>query len=260
MGTRILAGRDVANGDRAETLQVALVNEAFVRHYFSNRAGAVGGRFSTSTGEFEVVGVVQDAKWVDLREGPRPMFYRPMLQAGRPGATFAVRTNRPAHDIAQELHREATAAGVSLRDIVPFTEVANRTLASERMLALISGGIGLLGLIMVAVGLYGVMAYTVARRTGELGIRRALGATSTHLTWLVLRESLLVFGIGAVGGIVIVAITAPVASSLLFGLSPLDAPTLAGSVSLLLIVVLLASSGPARRASRVDPLVALRID
>jgi ABC-type antimicrobial peptide transport system permease subunit len=104
------------------------------------------------------------------------------------------------------------------------------------------------------------MAYSVARRTNELGIRRALGATGAQLQWLVLRESLWLFGIGVTVGIVIVALTAPVAASLLFGLAAIDVPTIAGTIGLLLAVTLAASSGPARRASRVDPLVALRTE
>lgn len=136
----------------------------------------------------------------------------------------------------------------------------NRTLVTERMLAFLSGGIGLLALLIVAVGLYGVMAYAVARRTQELGIRRALGATGLQLQWLVLRESLWLFGIGGAGGIVLVAIAAPAAGSLLFGLAPLDLPTIIGAVVLLLAVTLAASSGPARHASRVDPLVTLKAD
>jgi predicted permease len=259
MGTPILSGRDVADSDTPETPQVALVNETFVRLYLHGD-DAVGRRFSTQGGDYRVVGVVEDTKWVDLREDSRPMFYRPFRQSHPPGATFAVRTSRPLHAVADSLRRQAAAAGLALRDIVPFTEVVNRTLVTERLLAFLSGGIGLLALLIVAVGLYGVMAYSVARRTNELGIRRALGATGAQLQWLVLRESLWLFGIGVTVGIVIVALTAPVAASLLFGLAAIDVPTIAGTIGLLLAVTLAASSGPARRASRVDPLVALRTE
>ena len=259
MGTRILSGRDVADADTADAPQVALVNETFVRRYLDG-GNAVGRQFMTQTGDYRIVGVVEDTKWVNLREESRAMFYRPMRQSPAPGATFAVRTSRPLRAVADSLRREAAAAGLSLRDIVPFTEVVNRTLVTERMLAFLSGGIGFLALLIVAVGLYGVMAYSVARRTNELGIRRALGATGAQLQWLVLRESLWLFGIGVTAGIVIVAITAPVAGSLLFGLAAIDVPTIAGTIGLLLAVTLAASSGPARRAARVDPLVAMRTE
>jgi len=220
----------------------------------------VGQRFTTQAGEFQVVGVVEDTKWVDLREVSRSMFYRPFRQSSAPGATFAIRTDQPLPAIADHLRREARAAGLSLREIVPFTEMVNRTLTTERMLAYLSAGVALLALLVVAVGLYGVLSYTVSRRTSELGIRRALGATAARLQWMILRESLWLFAIGVIVGILIVAIAAPTAASLLFGLAPVDVPTIVGAVALLLAITIAASSGPVRRASRVDPLVALRTD
>lgn len=259
MGTSVLSGRDLADSDTADAPPVALVNETFVRRYFQGRH-PLGQSFATSIGELRVVGVVQDTKWMHLREAPRPMFYKAARQSPPPGATFALRTQRPIQEIAELLRQEARAAGLSFRDIVPFTELVNRTLVTERMLALLSAGIGLLALIIVAVGLYGVLAYTVARRTSELGIRRALGATNGSLQWLVLRESLWLFGLGVSIGMIGVTVAAPAAGSLLFGLAPVDARTVAGAMGVLLAVTLGASFGPALRASRVDPLVALRTD
>jgi predicted permease len=259
MGTAVTSGRDVADNDTETAAPVALVNEAFAREYFGGGT-ALGRRFQTSSYEIEVVGVVKDTRWVDLREDDRPMFYRPARQAAPIGATFAVRSTRPLDLVGAELRRAGDAAGVRFSEIVPFADMVERTLVVERLLAYLSGGVGIFALLIVAVGMFGLLNCTVTARTRELGVRRALGAGSLRIQSTVLRESLLLTMGGVVIGGVAVALATPVFSGVLFGLAPTDLTTLSVAVAVLCAVTVLAASIPAYRASRVDPVVALRAD
>lgn len=259
MGTTILEGRDVAETDTAQSPQVALVNEAFARAYLGGRS-PIGQRFATASGEFDIVGFVHNTRWVDLREDDRPMFYRPSRQAAPIGATFAVRSQRPVGAVADDIRRAGADVAVRFKEIVPLADMVNRTLVTERLLAYLSAGVGLLALVIVGVGLYGLLSYTVGQRTKEIGVRRALGATNTHIQWIVVRESLVLLAVGLTIGLGGVALAAPVFTSVLFSLSPTDAITFSATAMILMAVTVLATMVPAIRASRVDPMVALKSD
>ncbi|MCC7186519.1 MAG: ABC transporter permease [Acidobacteria bacterium] len=259
MGTPLLTGRDVSDSDTTTAPPVAVVNEAFVRTYLDSHS-PLGQRFVTAVGEFVVVGVVKNTRWVDLRESDRPMFYRPSRQASPTGATFAIRSSRPLDLVADDLRRAGTASGVRFAEIVPFTDMVNRTLVVERLLAFVSGGVGLLALVVVGVGLYGLLAYTVEQRTREIGVRRALGAQTAHIQWSVTRDSMALMGIGVALGVLAVVLAEPLLATVLFGLTPTDTVTFGAAGVVIGLVTLLAASIPAYRASRVDPIVALRAD
>lgn len=265
MGTRILSGRDFEDRDAAGAPPVAIVNVAFVREVLRTDR-PLGQHFgtnpSTSSSEIEIVGVVEDAKWMNLRETPLPMFYRPVQQALPPEATFALRATGNLEALGQALSREAKAIdeGAALENVVPFTDMVNRTLATERLVAHVSTAFGLLALLIVCVGLYGVLAYGVASRTREIGVRMALGATRSTVRWMVLRESLTLLAVGLPIGVAAALIGTRFIASMLFELAPNDPATIAGTVLLLGVVALAAAYLPARRATRVDPLNALRTD
>ena len=265
MGTELRAGRDFDSRDTASSSAVAIVNEAFVRAFLV--AGQpLGQRFGTdgpqSSGDIEIVGVVEDSKWLDLREMPRPMYYRPFEQRPAPSATLVVRTTGRLQPVINAIPgiAQATDRRVVLKNIAPFSDVVNRTLAKERMVAYVSAAFGALALLIVCLGLFGLLAYGVARRTREIGVRMALGATRSAVLWMVLRESLVMLAVGLPLGIAAAVAGSRFVASMLYGLTPLDLSTITGAVALLTLVSLAAAYVPARRATQVDPLLALRAE
>ncbi|MFZ0592267.1 MAG: ABC transporter permease [Bryobacteraceae bacterium] len=265
--TPILLGRDFTAADQAPAPKVAVVNEAFARDYFGS-ANPLGRRISTPgwVGDpswFEIVGVVKDAKQQDLREPASPTAYMPVSQSGVPsGVTFEVRTAKnPTAISAAVLHAIAQIdSRLPVFNVRTLSEQVNDSLIQERLIASLSSLFGALALILAAVGLYGLMTYAVNRRTNELGIRMALGAQRGEIARMVLRESLLLVVIGLVVGIPVSLIASRLISSELYGLKPFDPITLAAAGLTLMAIAALAGYLPARRASRVDPMVALRYE
>jgi predicted permease len=260
----VVLGRAFTTRDDAAAPKVAIVNQAFARKYFGEES-AIGRRFGTggpeSAAEFEIVGVVRDARAIRLKEEPRPAVFLPypQLRNARTGF-FALRT-------AGDPGALAPALLAAVREIEPTLPVSNlrtqeetvaRSLAPERLFARLSGFFGLLALALASIGLYGLLSYSVLRRTGEIGLRMALGAVPGHVLWLVVRESLLLVCLGAVVGIAAAAGLSRLVASRLFGLSSTDPVTYAAVALLLITVAVLASLLPARRAAKVDPMVALR--
>ncbi len=263
MGTPLLEGRDFTNRDDANSPQVAIVNEAFAREFFPGnsplrrRFGVDGPASSRS---IEVVGVVKDTKLTSLRATSPNVYYRPARQRPVPAATFAVRTTGGLDTLTSALLGVAKDVDprATIKDPVPFTKLVDRTLLVERLAAQVSSALGLLALLVASIGLYGLVAFAVARRTREIGIRMAVGASGAAVQWMVLRESLAVLGLGlALGVPAALAATRPVAS-MLFGLSPADPATVMATAVVLVTITLAASYFPARRATRIDPVEALR--
>jgi predicted permease len=267
LGTRVLEGREFAAGDTAGALGVAIVNQAFVRRYLEGHE-PLGQRLTVRIlpSEAVIVGVVQDAVYESLREPPPPTVYAPLAQA--------VGTKRVGTGITMlvgvdgEITWAATALQQTLQPRFPGAPVRVRTLSAqierslirERLLATLAGSLGIVALILAAVGLFGLLAYTVESRTNEIGVRMALGAARGQVMSLVIGDAVRLMAIGAVLGIPAAWATSRLISSLLFGLKGTDPGTLAGAASLLLLTGLLAAVLPALRASRVDPMVALRHD
>jgi predicted lysophospholipase L1 biosynthesis ABC-type transport system permease subunit len=237
------------------------------RRFFGGEA--IGHRFemqgpSGSEGSLEVVGVVEDAKYRTLREDTLPTFYLPIAQqsADRTSLPFQieVRTNGAASladVVIRRIVREVDPAAV-VTDVQAMTAVVGRTMSQERLLATLATLFGVLALVVAAVGVYGVRSFAVSRRTNEIGIRMALGASRLGIQTRVLTQGLAVSAIGmAIGLLITVPLTRYVAT-LLFQISDRDGLTFAGVSVVLGLVATLASYVPARRATRVDPLVALR--
>jgi predicted permease len=267
MGIPLMAGRDFSFSDSEGQKEVVIVNESLARTYFANR-NPVGGRIGfggqTMIRWMEIVGVVKDAHYASLREPPMPMFYAPFMQrhTGRGQMTLHVRTSGDPIAVARAVRREIqeVSGGAPLFEMQTLAAQVDSSLVQERLIAALCGLFGVVALLLVSIGLFGLMAYSVTRRTREIGVRMALGARASDVSWLVLRETLLLAAIGlAIGLPASVALTRLI-SSRLFGLSPSDPVTLGGAALLMASVALLAGYIPARRASGVDPMSALRYE
>jgi putative ABC transport system permease protein len=264
----LLAGRDFDSRDKVNTPKVAIVNEAFTREFLSGK-NPVGHRFwiAATPGEpdtpYEIVGMVGDTKYEDLREEFIPIAYYASTQddgAGA-GAQMLIRSRLPQAEtvaaIKNVLNEINPSISVRFEGLKPMIEA---TILRERLLATLSFFFGLLALLLACIGLYGILSYGVASRTNEIGIRMAIGAGRREVFWLILRESLLLVIVGVVVGLPIIFAVTRLASSLLFGLTPTDPVSLFLAALLMLVVALVAGYLPSRRATRVDPLVALRYE
>jgi predicted permease len=267
LGIPFVAGRDFGPQDSGGAEKVAVINESMARRFFGDEnpmGRRFGFAFPVRGDAIEIVGVVKDAKYVSLRESTRPMFYMPFAQAqtGRGQMTLVVRMMGDQAPIIAAVQREARALDPAMPMFQAETMAAqlDASLGQDRLVATLSSVFGLLALLLACIGLYGVMAYDVARRTHEIGIRMALGATERQVVQLVLGETLWLVGIGAVIGLGAELAATRWVKSLLFGLQPNDPLTIGLAVFVLLAVAAVAGYLPARRASRVDPMVALRHD
>lgn len=261
VGTPLLAGRDLSDTDRSSTARATVVNETFVRQFFP--AGSPLGRhFRTDDGNLEIVGVVKDTRIANLREEAAPTYYQPYRERSRGTTTLALRGSGDVARWAPVLEKMAREIDPRwrLRDVVPFAEIEDRSLVVERLVAQTSSALGGLAILVAAIGLYGVLALAVTRRTREIGLRIALGASRRGVHWMVVREALLLM----LGGIAIGVPGALAASryvaSMLYGLKPGDAGNIGAVVVSMTIVAVAAALLPAVRAARVDPIVALRCD
>jgi putative ABC transport system permease protein len=266
LNTPLVAGRDFDDHDVKAGLQVAIVNEAFAKKYFDG-ANPIGKRFGFEgdKGEtppvFEVVGVVKNTKYYELREDFKPIAFFPDAQDNRPGpyANVVVRADVPLAALIPAIKRTVAEASPDIDvDFHPFKTTILDGLLQERLMATLSGFFGALAAVLAVIGLYGVISYMVARRTNEIGIRMALGADGRGIVRLILREAVLLLSIGLAVGVGLSLATARTASSMLFGLKPYDPATLAFAIATLAVVAIAASYIPARRAAGVDPMVALR--
>jgi predicted lysophospholipase L1 biosynthesis ABC-type transport system permease subunit len=217
-------------------------------------------------GEIEIVGVVGDTKYGSLREATPHMLYLPYLQPPHPslafGMTLEIRSAGSPDSLAGTVRQAIREAerNVPILAATTLAEVVNNSLGQERMVAELSSFFGLLALILASVGLYGVMTYTVARRTGEIGLRMALGARRPQVLWMVLRESLELVAMGVVLGIPLAFAFARLISSQLYGITKGDPLTICAAIALQASIAAFASYIPARRATKVDPMVALRYE
>jgi ABC-type antimicrobial peptide transport system permease subunit len=200
---------------------------------------------------------------MSLKDLPQRVFYVPYAQSPtfvlNEPMTLYVRTTAPSASIARQIREEAAQLDKNVFvDVETLKSHVDGSITRERLLALLSGFLGTLSLLLVAIGLYGVMAYSVTRRTVEIGIRIALGARPIDVLWMVLREGFLLVLAGVAIGLVVVWISSSVIAALLFGITTRDAATFACAVSIMAVVALLATLLPARRAARIDPMNALR--
>jgi len=266
VGIPLVAGREFGVMDQANAPRVAVVNQAFVRKFLGDD-NPLGKRFGNagagSSSQIEIVGVIGDARYGDLREQPSPMFYLPVLQnLDNRLYEVHVRTAGNSAAVIAAMRREIQAMDpdISVYDVRTIKEVINGLLQHDRMFAVLASVFGILALLLTSIGIYGVMAYEITRRTGEVGIRMALGARRGDVLWMFMRETLLVLAAGAALGLPAALASAHVLRTLLFGLDPSDPVTLVWAMATLAIAGALAALLPARRATKVEPMVALRYE
>jgi predicted permease len=257
----LLEGRDFDLRDDATSLKVMIVNREFVRRFLANRS--VLGRKVHGWGEwFTIVGIVEDSKYHRVTESPQPYFYIPIRQIFRPeyGLTFDVRTSGSVNEAIGALRREATAIDPALTifDAEPMTEYVAASLFGAKIAASLLSVLSGLGLLLAAIGLYSVMAYAVAQRTGEIGIRVTLGAQPRDIMRLVIRQGITFAAAGLVAGSLAAAALARVVAATLVGVGPADPLVYAAATGFTVLVTLASAAIPAWRALRVDPAVALR--
>jgi len=265
MSIPLLGGREFTVADTAGSPKVAIINETMARRFFANR-NPIGSHFAFGAGDrirldIEIVGVVKDSKHATLREEKRPFAYLPYAQETNLGRiTFYARTDQDVGAIAPSLRREVARRdnNLPIYDLKTLRQQADESLFADRFLTFLSICFGSLAAALAAIGLYGVMAYTVTRRIREIGIRIALGATQGRVAWLILREVALLALVGLLAGAPLAFAMGRAAESLLFGVKAGDPPVFAAASLLLALVALLGGYLPARRAARVDPMVALR--
>jgi predicted permease len=266
MGTALLAGREFARTDTKTSPRVAIMNETAAKRFFPNR-NPVGARMAFGGGnvklDTEIIGVVRDAKHANVREEIKPFVYNPYTQDESLGSiTFYLRSIQDAATLIPSVRNEIHKldANLPLYNIKTVETVIVENLMGERLLAMLSLCFGGLAALLAGIGLYGVLAYQVVQRRREIGIRVALGASPHNVRWLVLgqglRLTLLGIGLGLAGGFAL----ARVLSSLLFGVPVADPLSYLIAASLLLAVALLACYLPARKATKVDPMIALRYE
>jgi putative ABC transport system permease protein len=267
MGIPLVRGRDFSEQDDKGQPLVAIINETMARRFFPG-GDAVGrrlvypGLMSNPPRYLEIVGVAREGKYRSLREQDRPSFYVPFLQSYRPQMTLHVRTEgdpRAAlsgvRHLVQELDRD-----LPIFNVRTFREQVGNALYKERLATTMLGVFGLIALLLAAVGIYGVISYSVVQRTREIGIRMALGAQASDILRMIVTQGMLITCTGVLVGLVAAFALTRISASLLYGVTATDPLTFIGVSLILALVALVATFIPARRALKVDPIEALRYE
>jgi predicted permease len=262
----LVAGRVFSDGDTTDSAKVVVVNESFVRKFFGSAEQALGRTFAVGGAKdkpLTIVGVVKDAKHSTLHDLPVPIFYSPIFQEAEPGSVGVyIRTWQAPEDAASTVR--AAVAGIDSKLVVDSLQSMNSeidtTLTSERMLSFLAASFGVVAAFLTAIGLYGVLAYSIAQRTREIGVRMALGATRSKVVKMVVAEVLMMTSYSVAIAIPLSIALSSLVRNQLYGVSYRDPMTLVLVVIAIGVVALLAASLPARRAVRVQPITALRYE
>jgi predicted permease len=265
----IIAGRGFGSQDTVTSIKVGVINQSLARARFGNE-NPLGKRFQISelenSGEYgkewiQIVGICADTRYAGLREPPPPQFFLPFVQRnGESGMTYMIRTAARTESVVPVLRRVARQIDpdVPLGDIRTQEQQIDAAMQQERVFVTLTSGFGLLALALAAVGIYGIMAYSVAQRTNEIGVRLAVGAQPWQVRTLILKESTWLTAVGIVAGTVTALALCRLVKSMLFGIRPDDPATVVAGILILLGIALAASWIPARRAAAVQPIDALR--
>jgi predicted permease len=264
MGIRLLRGRGFGPQDTGTGQRVAVINEALARRFFP-KGDALGSVFEgdpeDEAGPMTIVGIVADTRYADMRSETPPTFYEPYRQQlGTGRMVVSLRTRGEPGSVLAQVRAVVGALDpeLPLVDVRTMEDQIRGTMGQEQTFARLTSGFGVLALVLAAVGVYGILSYAVALRTGEIGIRMALGAQPGSVRWMVVRESLGLLGVGVAVGLPVTLALTRVVRSELFGLSAADPLTLAGAIAVVGAMTVVAAWWPARRAAQVDPMVALR--
>ncbi len=261
LNQRLLSGRDFSDGDKGKGPKVAIVNQMFAAQYMPG-IHPVGRHFNVGGGDTEIVGLVKNARYQTLREQMWPLVYLPAKQTESSGYTLLVRTRLKPSGAVANIERTIRSVDphLPIYDVGELQEQINQGISAERVLSFLSTLFSALATLLCSMGLYGLMAYAVTRRTREIGIRFAVGAQKRDVATLFLRESAILVGAGVLVGVPIAVGSTRVLKSILYGVAPGDPLTLAFAVTIFLFAGLLASVLPVVRAARIEPLRALRYE
>jgi hypothetical protein len=266
MGVPMVAGRDIRESDTAAAQKVAVVSETWVKH-FSPNTPPLGRRFrsrGSDTFDTAVVGVVKDTRIAAVREETRPQFFTPYRQEPDENRTitFYMRSTLPVDQLNSAVRRVMTGldSDLPIQGFRTFDDQVRRSVRNERMLLTLAAAFAVLATLLAMLGLYGVLAFNVARRTREIGIRMALGAAESSIGGMVMREVAVVLGVGALIGLPAALALARFAQSVLYGVKAFDPAVAAGALTALAVAAVLAGWIPARRAARINPIRALHYE
>jgi predicted permease len=268
LGIPLLQGRAIGNQDSSSATKSVVVNQTLAKRYFP-KGDAIGHSFTVADpsvkGTWQIVGIARDATYNHAGEERTPMAYlavQQLTEDDQYAYWLEVRTTGDPSAVAGEVR--STLANIDpnlpLLDVIPVRELLDDLIDQQRLISQLSGFFSVLAVTLCAIGLYGVMTYSVVRRTNEIGVRMALGATAGKVLRMVLRESLLLLALGIVLGIPVTLAVGRVIQAGLFGLKAYDPATLGGAAAIIAVVVLIAAYFPARRATRVNPIAALRYE
>jgi predicted permease len=265
VGIQLVQGRSFTTTDNATSPGVALVNQTFAKRFLSS-VGPIGKRLFTNPDigptHFEIIGVVTDARVNNIHESAPPLIYFPIAQHSGNLDSIDIRTAADPQWIEAQARQAVAEVDYRLPivEVIPLSEQIARNLTQERLITRVTTMFGLLALGLACLGLYGVMSYTVQRRTSEIGVRLALGSTRPAILWLILKETVLVISVGAAFGLILSIFGTHLAMGFLFGLSPEDPTTIATAAGLLFLVSMAAGFVAARKATLIDPVQALRAE
>jgi len=271
LGLPILEGRNFTLADAANSPRVAVVNETMARRFFPGES-AIGKRFGIDgkdgKKDIQIVGVVHDAKFYHLDEGRQAIAYFPYAQyipdwgVGLYLGHFQVRFSGDPQSITAAVRQAVSSvnSNVPIETVQTLSDRVENSVASKRLVAQLSGFFGMLAVFLACIGIFGLMSFAVSRRTNEIGIRMALGADRSSVVGMVMKEVIVLIGVGLAVGIPVALFCDRLAASLLFGLEPSDPATIVGATLALLGIASLAGYLPARRAAKVDPMIALRYE
>ena len=280
IGQRVVRGRGFTEQDTATSQMVAVVNQRFVQKFFKQE-DPIGRHFGTSGQEsatdYEIVGVVADAKYTNPRDPARPMYFRPLAQLNTRlkdgSAVMGEKRSLYPNSITVEFVGESAALesgarrtlaninpNLTIEDFRSLDHQVGDNFNQERLITRLTGLFGLLALVLASVGLYGITAYSVARRTNEIGVRMALGANRSNVVTMVMRRALVLVAIGLAIGIPVALVGGRLMRTQLYGVSTYDPLTLTGAVVVLAAAAALAGFVPARRAASIEPMNALRTE
>jgi putative ABC transport system permease protein len=261
VGIPLVRGRDFAPQDTLDAPLVVIVNQTMASRFFPD-GDAIGRRFRFfgDTADTTIVGIARDAKYNGLTEDATPFVYHPLRQLYNPGVSLLVRTSDDASRLASDARRivKELDPRLTVLDVGTLQDQIDVALAPQRATVVMLSIFGVLALVLASMGLYGVASYSVSQRTREIGIRMALGATRTSVMRLVLLQGVMLVIVGLVAGLAIAALLARSVQGMLVGVPAADPLTYSATAILLAIIAVAASYFPARRATRIDPLVALR--
>jgi predicted permease len=266
VGIPVVLGRPIGPQDTTTSLRVVVVNQKFANDYFP-RGDAIGRSFTIADprvpGTWQIVGVARNSKYSSARETPQRMIYLPLVQIAGPhiyAHSLQILTAGDPVRVGEEV-RQALAQidpNLAVLKMETITQQVNHLMDQEQLISQLCTWFAVLALLLTSIGLYGVMSYNVARRTHEIGVRMALGAQNREVQWMILKESLLLLAIGVIFGVPATLATTRLVGAQLFGLNASDPLTYIAAILLITTVALVAAHVPARRATRVDPIIALR--